>query len=377
MMRTGLCIAAGAFAVLAMWVGVDLFTSVEAAPPGKPVDVTALRDAVEAAAKKGENVDEILKALDAFEKKAPLADGRTVTPELQALRDAVDAAAKKGENVEGIAKELVAVETAAAGRSLAKTRPDPQAQPRPEPNQIGRQPRPPGGGPIGFPAFPPPIVPNLGGVRGPDAEAIKKLTELHNKVLELMLADPTDPNAQKLQAELLDLMQKAAGGGVGGLQMVPDFGGRAAGFPDFGRIPDRARFGIRLAQVPAVAAEQLGLEPNTGIAVTMVVAGSAAEKAGLKVHDIILEFAGKPVTDNTEDLVRRVNEVKAGEKIDLVLMRKGKKVEVKGVELPEQPGRVPPALPNRANPNRLPANLEPARPNVAPPIAPRALPLMP
>ena len=104
-------------------------------------------------------------------------------------------------------------------------------------------------------------------------------------------------------------------------------------------------------RVPAVAAEQLGLEPNTGIAVSLVLADSPAEKAGLKVHDIILEFAGKPVTDNTEDFARRVSEVKAGAKVDLVLLRKGKKVEVKGVELPEgNPLREPPLL----NPGRLP-----------------------
>jgi S1-C subfamily serine protease len=40
------------------------------------------------------------------------------------------------------------------------------------------------------------------------------------------------------------------------------------------------------------------------------------------------------VTDNAEDFIARVNGVKAGEKVDLVLLRKGKKVEVKGVELP-------------------------------------------
>jgi serine protease Do len=57
------------------------------------------------------------------------------------------------------------------------------------------------------------------------------------------------------------------------------------------------------------------------------------------VNDIIVEFAGKPVSDNTEEFARRVMEVKANEKVDLVVLRKGKKVEVKGVELPAVPAR--------------------------------------
>jgi S1-C subfamily serine protease len=118
-------------------------------------------------------------------------------------------------------------------------------------------------------------------------------------------------------------------------------------FPGLPRVPDRARLGIRMERVPAVAAEQLGLAPNTGVVVSMVTPNSPAEKAGLKVHDIILEFAGKPVSDNLDDFIRRVGEVKAGEKIDIVVMRKGKKVEVKGVELPEvKPAGVRPAVPN-------------------------------
>jgi S1-C subfamily serine protease len=145
------------------------------------------------------------------------------------------------------------------------------------------------------------------------------------------------------------MMLKAVRGGAG-VPVMPLF-------PDFNRVPDRGRLGIRLERVPAVAADQLGLEPNTGIAVSLVVPNSAAEKAGLKVHDIILEFAGKPVSDNTEDFIRRVGEVKAGEKVDLVVLRKGKKVEVKGVELPEaaKPFRVPqPAAPNLLLPGLLP-----------------------
>src|SRR5262245_57036124 len=91
--------------VLVAWAGFNSLTSVEpaavAADP-KTVDLSALREAVTTASKRGENVDEVKKALDAFEKVLPSIKPNTVPPELQALRDAVDAAARKGENVEEI-----------------------------------------------------------------------------------------------------------------------------------------------------------------------------------------------------------------------------------------------------------------------------------
>lgn len=312
-----------------------------AAADPKGVDLTALRDAVETAAKKGENVGEIREALAALEKAAPKAAIGRATPELQTLRDAVDAAAKKGENVELIAKELSKVEVAVAGRELIKPKPEPKPEPRPRPDV----------NPLElFPLIPP----NAAGGAGIDVELFNKAMELRRKATELLLKDPNDKEVRKealrLQAEAAELMMKAARGLAGGNGGIGAFPAPPL-FPDMaGRIPERARLGIRLERVPALVTEQLGLGANTGIAVTQVAAGSAAEKAGLKVHDIILEFAGKAVTDDTDAFIRRVNGVKAGEKIDMVLLRKGKKVEVKGVELPAaaNAGLVP--IPNFANP---------------------------
>jgi hypothetical protein len=309
---------------------------------------------------------------------------------LQALRNAVDAAARKGENVEVITKELVAVEMAVAGKSLAKPRPEPRPQPQPGFPQ-----------PVPFPEFPAFPNPGIGGgVGGIDVEMFNKAMELRRKAAELMLKNPRDPDVikevEKLQAEAAEMLLKAARNGIGGAGGVGGFGGMPVMplFPDAGRIPDRARLGIRMERVPAVAVEQLGLEPNTGIAVSMVVAGSPAEKAGLKVHDIILEFAGKPVSDNAEDFARRVSDVKVGEKVDLVVLRKGKKVEVKGVELPEPPKRpafpqafpqpfpvppVPGGLPNQpAKPLPLPGVLPDVKPVPVPDLAlPQPLPVNP
>lgn len=396
MVRAASCLVAGVLALPVMWLGVAHFTSVEAAaidveqPPSgnvkadakdpKSVNLDGLRDAIATAAKRGENVDEIQKALDAFARTSPKAGSGTVSPQLQALRDAVDAAARKGENVEAITKELVAIEMAVAGKNLARPRPEPV---RPEIN-----PNPNPGQPFPFPQpFPVPLQPVAPG--GVDVEMFNKAMDLQRKAMELMMKNPRDPEvikeAQKLRTEAAELLLKAARGGNGGaglpVPVAPLFPNPDLGF---GRAQDRARFGIRMDRVPVIAVEQLGLDPNTGIAVALVMPGSAAEKAGLKVHDIILQFAGKAVTDNTEDFIRLVNEVKAGDKIDIVVLRKGKKVELKGVELPEmKPARPQPGAFDF--PNVFPdAPAKPPRP-VVPPLpnkdgaglVPVPLPLLP
>lgn len=99
----------------------------------KLVKLDPVRMAVKAADKRGENVDEIRKALDAFEKALPSAKPGVVPPELQTLRDAVDAAVRKGERVEEVSKELNVVELAVAGRTLSR----PAPKPKPTPGQPG------------------------------------------------------------------------------------------------------------------------------------------------------------------------------------------------------------------------------------------------
>jgi serine protease Do len=327
------------FAALFVVLGVRFSTADEPKVP----DLSDLRDAVKAAGKRGENVDEVKKALDALEKS--LAKGFTPKPgagppaELVALRDAVEAAARKGENVEDIRTQLDAVEKALVGRVLVSPKPVPvqpdpvRPNPRPNPGRFDPgfpQPLP----QLEFPQFPD-FNPgfNPGGI---DREALQKAQDLMRKAMEMRLKDPNNAEALKLMEQAREAMLKAVVGG-GGLAM-PDF--------NVGRLPvqDRFRLGVRMEKLTPLVIDQLGIEVGRGIAITDVIAGSAAEKAGFKPHDIVLEFAGKPVSDATEDFNRQVTAVKAGEKVDAVVLRKGKKVELKGIELPEQPRVAPPRL---------------------------------
>lgn len=139
------------------------------------------------------------------------------------------------------------------------------------------------------------------------------------RAMELWAKDPNDPAARKMLDEALAEMMKGTPGGL-------------PGFVNPARAPERPRLGVRLAPLSPIVADQLSLDK--GVAVAGVVEGSAAEKAGFKPHDILVEFAGKAVTDPA-DFVRRVHDVKAGEKVDAVVIRKGKRVELKGITLPE------------------------------------------
>jgi len=348
--RRLLTVATGfGFAALLAGIGASSATAQQKAP-----DLTALRDEVRTANKRGENVDEVATALTALERalaKGNIAagPGRPVPPELQALRDAVDAAARKGENVEAIRKELEAVEKALTGKAL--TRPKPAAPPIPNP---GNPPRP---NPLRDPFLPEfPNFPDLG-PGGLNPNDMKMLQDLLQQALGGGLNNPND--LKMLQDKMFqDLLQQALKGGLNnpngdglkdllgaleGLQQAEKLG-KELGLPEFagpkpGRlpVPDRVRLGIRLERLTPVVVEQLGLEKGQGVTITAIVGGSPAEKAGLKANDIVLEFAGKPVTDDPADLIRRVNEAKAGEKVDLVVLRKGKKVEVKGIDLAGPP----------------------------------------
>jgi beta-lactamase regulating signal transducer with metallopeptidase domain/membrane-associated protease RseP (regulator of RpoE activity) len=103
-----------------------------------------------------------------------------------------------------------------------------------------------------------------------------------------------------------------------------------AGFGHDGRL------GVLVQKPNETLIEQLNLPKGEGLVVTSVTANSAAAKAGIKPHDILLEFNGKPVADEPSKLVHIIQDLKANTPIDAVVLRKGKKETVKGISLPEK-----------------------------------------
>ena len=251
-------------------------------------------------------------------------------PELEALRRAVEKAGKKGENVDEIRQHLESLEKALTGRAWVKPQP---------PVEIVRPGQPPRAALQAFPAMPEP---------GLDAEAMRKTQEMLRRAQENLRANPQDHDAvRRLMEEQQRIMREAMAGLGGRIAGVPGIAIGPGNILNLGGPAARSgegRLGVRLDRVPLVVADQLEMPAGRGLVVVDVVPGSAAEKAGLKASDIILEFAGQAVTDDTIEFIKRVQEAKIGEKTDVTVLRKGKKETLK-VELPEMNRRQAQAAP--------------------------------
>jgi serine protease Do len=97
----------------------------------------------------------------------------------------------------------------------------------------------------------------------------------------------------------------------------------------------RGRIGVSLDRtVNRETLKQLGSESGRGALVSNVEPNGAADKAGVKRGDIIVEFNGQPVTDNDE-LVNRVVRTAPGTSVPIKVLRDGKteSVTVKVAEL--------------------------------------------
>jgi serine protease Do len=84
----------------------------------------------------------------------------------------------------------------------------------------------------------------------------------------------------------------------------------------------RGFLGVQPGVVSKEVAESLGLPRAAGAVVEKLVPGTAAEKAGLRVGDIILKFDGKVVEKNT-DLLRIVGNARPGQQVSMEVWRNG------------------------------------------------------
>jgi membrane-associated protease RseP (regulator of RpoE activity) len=214
----------------------------------------------------------------------------------------------------------------------------------------------------------PPLPPKVG------EEQLRKALEQSmagfEKAMEKFGKD--NPEAREQMQKAMEAYRKAmedglkkgawAVPGVPGLPLkeLPRFDGefRFEGFPREGAVfAGRPRLGVSVAPVPEALADQLELK-GQGVLVTGVVAGTPAEKAGLKKNDVVLTFAGKTVM-GPEAFAELVAAAKA-EKVDLVVLRKGKKVELDGVTLADpkkdEPRRTEERKPTKPGAEKGPAD---------------------
>ncbi len=88
--------------------------------------------------------------------------------------------------------------------------------------------------------------------------------------------------------------------------------------------------GVQVQPITREFAESLGLKDVKGALVANIVKDSPAEKGGIKVGDILLEFDGKKI-DRMTQLPQMVSRTEPGKKVQIKLLRKGKEVNVKVV----------------------------------------------
>jgi serine protease Do len=87
---------------------------------------------------------------------------------------------------------------------------------------------------------------------------------------------------------------------------------------------ERGFLGVDIQDLTPELAEYFGLKDTKGVLIPEVHEGSAAEKAGLKPNDIIVEFNGKKV-ESTRELQKCVAMLEPGTSVEIVVFRGGEK----------------------------------------------------
>lgn len=98
-------------------------------------------------------------------------------------------------------------------------------------------------------------------------------------------------------------------------------------------VVTRGWLGVMIQEITPEMQNAFNLKSRDGALVGDVIPGSPAEKAGIERGDIILEFAGKKI-NKASDLSKAVAETKPNNRLDISLIRDGKKKKI-SVEIGE------------------------------------------
>ena len=93
----------------------------------------------------------------------------------------------------------------------------------------------------------------------------------------------------------------------------------------------RGLLGVHIDNLDPLVAETMGLDRNHGVVIDEVTLGGAADKAGVKVDDVVLAIDGQPMRNSTE-LRDRIGRTAPGTEVELLVLRDGKEKRIK-VEL--------------------------------------------
>ena len=100
--------------------------------------------------------------------------------------------------------------------------------------------------------------------------------------------------------------------------------------PDFIKVAEPSNRGEVRSRVTVGTVPEFGFNGN-GYKISGVTEGGPAAKAGMKANDIIIKFGPKTV-NNIYDFMYAIGDYKAGDKVDVIVLRDGKEVKL-NVEL--------------------------------------------
>ena len=182
------------------------------------------------------------------------------------------------------------------------------------------------------------------GARGPEA-AVPSLEQMRRSI-----PAGTDPEQRKQMLRMMEAYRaRMLQAGRPAMRRAP-FGGP---FMTPGAGPGAlSRLGARVDEPGATLMAQLDLPRGQGLVLDEVREGTAAAKAGLKAHDILLELDGKVVPNNTAAFLHLLDKVKPDTPVNALVLRRGKNETIKGLKLPRAedaggfpPGGFPPPFP--------------------------------
>ncbi|HVM41674.1 MAG TPA: trypsin-like peptidase domain-containing protein [Acidimicrobiia bacterium] len=87
-----------------------------------------------------------------------------------------------------------------------------------------------------------------------------------------------------------------------------------------GRVVTRPFLGVQTITVDEQVAQQFGIDVDEGALVVEIVPGSAAELAGVRRGDVIVELAGDSV-ETSQDVAAAVRDREPGEEVEIVVVR--------------------------------------------------------
>ena len=97
----------------------------------------------------------------------------------------------------------------------------------------------------------------------------------------------------------------------------------------------RGFLGVSIQDLTPELAKSLGLKDTKGVLIPSVNPDSAADNAGIKPYDVVVEFEGKSI-EKTIDLQNSVAMQKPGTKVEIIVLRDGKRKNLTAV-LDERP----------------------------------------